>query len=173
MKAMAIATLAALVILCAPPAKAFEFAVDCSSTNFKFLDPAYNIDCETVVSLDGGGSADVMSVTDQERTIFFTMVERRITGQPHVFLQYRKLRENFDAMFKKDGITDWRSLDRKDDYEVAEFSWDMSGRDSRCIAVQRYTNPMYTGYKRHLFGVGCTVGDLPSVYQLLQRIDGD
>ena len=29
--------------------------------------------------LDGGGAADVMSVTNHERTIFFTMVERRIT----------------------------------------------------------------------------------------------
>jgi hypothetical protein len=173
MKAMSMAALAAFVILCTSPAKAFEFAVDCSSTNFKFSDAAYNIDCGTVVSLNGGGAADVMSVTNHERTIFFTMAERRITEQPHAFLQYRRLRENFNAMFKEDGIKDWKSLDKRAGYEVAEFSRDISGRDSRCIAVQRYTNPMYTGYKRHLLGVGCTVGDLQSVYQLLQRIDGD
>jgi len=87
-------------------------------------------------------------------------------------LQYRSLRENFNAMFGEGDIKDWKSLDKKAGYEVAEFSQDISERDSRCIAVQRYTNPMYTGYKRHLLGVGCTVGDLQSVYQLLQRIDG-
>jgi hypothetical protein len=173
MKVMSMAALAAFVILCQSPAKAFEFAVDCSSTSFKFSDAAYNIDCETVVSLNGGGAADVMSVTNHERTIFFTMAERRITEQPHVFLQYRSLRESFNAMFKEDGIKDWKPLDKRAGYEVAEFSRDISGRDSRCIVVQRYANPMYTGYKRHLLGVGCTVGDLQSVYQLLQRIDGD
>ncbi len=170
MKAM---SLVALVILCTSPAKALGFAVDCSSTNFKFSDAAYNIDCETVVPLDGGGAAEVMSVTNHERTIFFTMVERRITDQPHVFLEYRSLRDNFGAMFKEDGIKDWKSLDKRAGYEVVEFSRDISGQDSHCIAVQRYTNPMYTGYKRHLLGVGCTVGNLQSVYQLLDRIDGD
>jgi hypothetical protein len=173
MKILSMAALAALVFLCTSPAKAFEFAVDCSSTDFKFSDPAYNVDCETVVSLDGGGAADVMSVTNNERTIFFTMVERRISGEQHLYLQYRRLRENFNAMFKEDGVKDWRSLDKKAGYEVAEFSQDISGQDSHCIAVQRYSNPMYTGYKRQLVGVGCTVGDLQSVYQILQRMDGD
>ena len=121
------------------------------------------------------GAADILSVTNNDRTIFFTMVERRITGQPHVFMQYRSLRENFNAMFKQEGVKDGKELDKKAGFEVAEFSRDISGYgpDSRCIAVQRYTNPMYTGYKRQLVGVGCTVGDLQPVYQILQRMEGD
>jgi hypothetical protein len=174
MKILSMAAIGALVVLCTSPAKAFEWSVDCSSTNFKFSDPAYNIDCETVVSLDGGGgAADVMSVTNNERTIFFTMMERRITEQPHVFMQYRGLRENFNAMFKEDGVKGWKELDKKAGFEVAEFSRDISGQDSHCIAVQRYTNPMYTGYKRQLIGVGCAVGDLQPVYQIFQRMAGD
>src|SRR4030095_11657372 len=153
MKVMSIAALGALVVFCTSPAEALEWSVDCGSTNFKFSDPAYNIDCETVLSLHGGGAADVMSVTNNERTIFFTMIERRITEQPHVFMQYRGLRENFNAMFKEDGVKDWKELDKKAGYEVAEFSRDISGQDSRCIAVQRYTNPMYTCYKRPMIHV--------------------
>lgn len=170
MKVMSMVALAALV-LCTSPANAFEWSVDCSETNFKFSDPAYNIDCAGAWL--GAGAADIMSVTNDERTIFFTLVERRITGQPHAFLQYRRLRENFNAMFKEEDVKDWKELDKEAGFEVAEFSKDVSGQDSRCIAVQRYTNPMYTGYKRQLVGVGCAVGDLQPVYQILQRMDGD
>jgi hypothetical protein len=170
MKVMLAVALAALVLLTSP-AKAFEWSVDCSSTNFKFSDPAYNIDCSNAWM--GAGTADIMSLTNNERTIFFTMVERRITGQPHAFLQYRSLRENFNAIFKDEGVTDWKELDKKAGFEVAEFSRDINGLDSHCITAQRYTNPMYTGYKRQLVGMGCAVGDLQPVYQIHQQMDGD
>lgn len=174
MKVMSAVAFAGLVFLYTSPTKALEWSVDCSSTHFKFLDLTYNIDCETVFSLYAeGGSADVMSVTNNERTIFFTMVERRITGEPHVFMQYVSLRENFDATFKEEGLKGWKEIDKKAGFEVAEFSRDISGVDSHCIAVQRYTYPMSTGYKRHLIGVGCAVGDLQPVYQILQHMDVD
>ena len=179
MKITPAVALATLVFLCTSPAKAFEFIVDCSSTNFKFSDAAYNIVCERSWfpapsgREAGGNTADIMSVTNDDRTIFFTMVERRITGAPHVFLQYRGLRENFNAMFKQEGVKDWKELEKNTGFEVAEFFRDISGQDSHCITVQRYTNPMYTGYKRQLIGVGCTVGDLQPVYQILQHMDGD
>ncbi len=177
MKIMSAVALVALVFVCTSPAEAFEWSVDCSSTNFKFSDPAYTVDCGSAwfpaPAGMSAGAADILSVTNNDRTIFFTMVERRITGQPHVFMQYRGLRENFNAMFKQEGVKDWKELDKKGGFEVAEFSRDISGQDSHCIAVQRYTNPMYTGYKRQLIGLGCTVGDLQPVYQILQRMDGD
>lgn len=161
----AVAT-AALVIV-AYPAKASEWNVDCSSTSFKFSDSAYNIDCES------SWLADIITVTNNERTIFFTMVERRIKGQPHTYLEYRSLRENFSAMFKDEGVKDWKELDKKAGYEVAEFSQDINGVDSHCMTAQRYSNPMYTGYKRQLVGIGCAVGDLQPVYEILKQIDGD
>jgi hypothetical protein len=157
------------LVLFASPANAFEVDVDCSSTDFKFSDPAYNIDCQSWLF----AGADIMSVTNDERTIFFTMVERRIKGQPHSYLEYRNLRENFSAIFKDEGVRDWKDLGKKAGYEVAEFSLDVNGVDSHCITAQRYSNPMYTGYKRQLVGMGCAVGDLQPVYQILQRMDGD
>lgn len=173
MKAMCMAVLAALFIGCTAPAEAAEISVDCSSTNFEFSDPAYNVDCATILFTDGGGGADVMTVTDRDRTIFFTIMERRIVGQPHTFLPYRSLRDNFDATFEDDGIADWKPVDKRAGYEIAEFSREISGQDSRCIAVQRYTHPLHTGYKRRLLGLGCTVGDRQPVYQILQRIAGE
>jgi hypothetical protein len=170
MKIMLAVALAVLVPF-ASPARAFEWNVDCSSTSFKFSDPAYNIDCESAWM--GAGAADIMTVTNNERTIFFTMVERRIKGQPHTYLEYRSLRENFSAMFKDEGVTDWKELDKNAGFETAEFSQDINGLDSHCMAAQRYSNPMYTGYKRQLVGIGCAVGDLQPVYQILQQMDGD
>jgi hypothetical protein len=166
MNIMATAALAALVLLCAPPARALP--IDCSATNFKFVDAAYNVDCERWFD-----AIDIISVTNNDRTIFFTMLERGIMGEPHAYLEYRRLRENITAMFDDEDIKDWKSLDKTAGYELAEFSQDVDGRDSRCIAVQRYSNPMYTGYKRQLIGMGCTTGDLQSVYQILERMDGD
>ncbi len=117
------------------------------------------------------GAADILSVTNKDRR---SSSWRRLTGQPHVFMQFRAFgRTSSDV--KQEGVKDGKELDKKAGFEVAEFSRDISGYgpDSRCIAVQRYTNPMYTGYKRQLVGVGCTVGDLQPVYQILQHMEGD
>lgn len=166
MKIISAAALAALLFLCASPARALP--IDCSATNFKFADAAYNIDCER----GWFDKTDIISVTNNDRTIFFTMMDRRITD-PHAYLEYRRLRENFTAMFDEKDIKDWKSLDKKAGYDIAEFSQDIGGRDSHCIAVQRYANPMYTGYKRQLLGMGCTVGNLQAVYQILEHMDDD
>ena len=90
-----------------------------------------NIDCQSAwfpaPAGMSAGAADILSVTNNDRTTFFTMVERRITGQPHVFMQYRGLRENFNAMFKQEGVKDWKELGKNAGFEVAEFSRDISG----------------------------------------------
>jgi hypothetical protein len=166
MKIVFTVAIAALALFTCP-ARAFEWDVDCSSTSFKFSDPAYNIDCES------SWMADIITVTNDERTIFFTMVERRIKGQPHTYLEYRSLRENFSAMFKDEGVRDWKELDKKAGFEVAEFSQEINGLNSHCMTAQRYSNPMYTGYKRQLVGIGCAVVDLQPVYQILEQMDGD
>jgi hypothetical protein len=173
MKILWTAALGALALFSAD-ARAFE-AIDCSATAFEFADPAYNVDCERskdsvrAGEASGGTTTDVMSITNSARTIFFTMVDQRINA-PHIYLEHRKLRENFRAMFTEEGVEDWKAVDDKGDYDVAEFSRKISGQDSHCITVQRYTNAMYTGYKRHVIGMGCTVGDLEEVYQILQKM---
>jgi hypothetical protein len=41
---------------------------------------------------------------------------------------------------------------------------------SRCIAIQRYTNHAWTGYKRDMVGMGCASDDLGLVYAVLQQV---
>ena len=47
----------------------------------------------------------------------------------------------------------------------------MSGRDSRCMSVPRDSSAMYTGYKRHIIGMDCTLGDIEEIYAILRKID--
>ena len=175
MKLLSTTALGALVLLCAATTVKAE-PVDCSSTSFAFSDAAYNIDCERfqdplrVGQSSGSSITDVMTVSSDDRTVFVTMLTQRITS-PRIYMEHRSLGENFRSLFKEDGVKDWKSIGNKDGYDVAEFTREISGQDSRCITVQRYTNPAHVGYKRHVIGMGCTVGERESLYQILAHID--
>lgn len=177
MKRLSATALGALVLLCAAATVKADFEpVDCSSTSFAFSDAAYNVDCERsqdplrVGQSSGSSITDIMTVSSDDRTIFVTMLTRRITSS-RIYMEHRSLGENFRDLFNEDGVKDWKAIGNKDGYDVAEFTREISGRDSRCITVQRYTNPAHVGYKRHVIGMGCTVGERDSLYQLLSHID--
>ena len=177
MRTMVTTALGALVFFCAAAAARADFEpIDCSSTSFAFSNAAYNVDCERskdpVRAGEASGSSvtDVMTVSSDDRTIFVTMVSQVITA-PRIYMEHRGLGENFRAVFNEEGVEDWKSIGNKDGYDVAEFTREISGRNSHCVTVQRYTNPMHVGYKRHIIGMGCTVGQLESVYQILGHID--
>ena len=177
MRTLSTTALGALVFFCAVTTVKADFdPVDCSSTAFAFADAAYNVDCERskdplrVGQSSGSSVTDVMTVSSEDRTIFVTMLSRVITA-PRIYMEHRGLGENFRALFNEEGVQDWKSIGNKDGYDVAEFSREISGHNSRCVTVQRYTNAAHTGYKRHIIGMGCTVGQLESVYQLLGHID--
>jgi hypothetical protein len=177
MRTMITVALGALVFFCAAAAAKADFEpIDCSSTSFAFSDAAYNVDCErskdAVRAGESSGSSvtDVMTVSSDDRTIFVTMVSQVITA-PRIYMEHRGLGENFRAVFNEEGVEDWKSIGNKDGYDVAEFTREISGQNSHCVTMQRYTNPMHVGYKRHIIGMGCTVGQLESVYQILGHID--
>ena len=177
MKLLSATALGALVLLCAAATVRADFEpVDCTSTSFAFSDAAYNVDCERsqeplrVGQSSGSTITDVMTVSSDDRTIFVTMLTQRITS-PRIYMEHRSLGENFRSLFNEDGVKDWKSIGNRDGYDVAEFTREISGHDSRCITVQRYTNPAHVGYKRHVIGMGCTVGELESLYQILAHID--
>jgi len=177
MRTMVTTALAALVFFCAGAAVKADFdPIDCGSTAFAFADAAYNVDCERskdplrVGQSSGSSVTDLMTVSSDDRTIFVTMLSRVITA-PRIYMEHRGLGENFRALFNEEGVQDWKSVGNKDGYDVAEFTREISGRNSHCVTVQRYTNPMHVGYKRHIIGMGCTVGQLESVYQILGHID--
>jgi hypothetical protein len=176
MRTIFLAPLAALLLVGVTAARADFDPVDCSSTPFAFSGEDYLVDCEQsdeplrVETSSGGVTVDVMSITSKDRDIFFTMVSRRINAT-RIYMETRSLGENYRDMFDEEGTRSWKGIGRKAGYDVAEFTADISGRESHCITVQRYTNAAYMGYKRHVIGMGCAIGDTASVYDILARIE--
>lgn len=150
-------------------------AIDCGSSPFGFAGQGYNLDCErsdTQTHVDGASGSvrfDVITITSDDRTLFLTMTSQLITA-PRIYLEHRSLSESFHNMFDRDGVEEWKGVGNKAGYDIAEFKADISGQESRCVAVQRYTNAAWTGYKRHIVGMGCAVAGVDPVYDILSKL---
>lgn len=160
--------------LAGPVVAAEEDAVDCGSTPFAFSGEGYLVDCaryESQARKDGASGqsqSDVITVTSDQRSMFLTMVSIRLTSTG-LHMRYQNLRENTRDFFSVE-MEGWNGIGYKGGYDTAEFTADISGQPSRCIAVQRYLNPSYGGYKRHLIGMGCAEGGLDPVYAALAKL---
>lgn len=159
----------------APAAAGEDDAVDCSSTPFHFSGNGYLVDClryESQARKDGASGqsqSDVINVTSDERSMFLTMVSIRLTSTG-LHMRYQSLRQNTRDFFTGVDLSDWNGIGYKGGYDTAEFSADISGQPSHCIAVQRYLNPAFGGFKRHVIGMGCAAGSLDPVYAALAKM---
>jgi hypothetical protein len=177
----AVAMLVAILgTLLAAPASAAEEAVgdgaiDCSSTPFVFSGDGYFVDClryEAKPRKDGASGesqSDVINVTSGEREMFLTLVSIRLTSTG-LHMRYQNLRENARDFFSGVELQDWNGIGYQGGYDTAEFTSYISGTPSRCIAVQRYLNPAFGGFKRHVIGMGCAAGGLDAVYGALAKL---
>ncbi|NJM92359.1 MAG: hypothetical protein HC861_06795 [Rhodospirillaceae bacterium] len=169
-----------LCSLLAAPALAAEEAVDdgaidCSSTPFVFSGDGYFVDClryEAQARKDGASGesqSDVINVTSDEREMFLTLVSIRLSSVG-LHMRYQNLRENTRDFFSGVELRDWTGIGYQGGYDTAEFTSYISGTPSRCIAVQRYLNPAFGGFKRHVIGMGCAAGSLDAVYGALAKM---
>lgn len=164
----------ATIWLLAAPAQADE-AIDCSATPFVFSGEGYFVDClriETRASKDGASGqsqSDLISIASSDRTMFLTVVSRRLTAV-HLYMRRQDLRTNTRDFFSSIPLNAWNGIGNKAGYDMAEFNSEVSGQPSRCLAMQRYLNPAYDGYKRHVIGIGCTAGDLAPLYAALEKL---
>jgi hypothetical protein len=176
----AIGAVAMLCSLLASPALAAEEAVqdgaiDCSSTPFVFSGDGYFVDClryEAKPRKDGASGesqSDVINVTSGEREMFLTLVSIRLTSTG-LHMRYQNLRENTHDFFSGVELQDWNGIGYQGGYDTAEFTSYISGTPSRCVAVQRYLNPAFGGFKRHVIGMGCAAGSLDAVYGALAKM---
>jgi hypothetical protein len=176
----AVAAVALLCTLLATPARATEEAVDdgaidCSSTPFVFSGDGYFVDClryEAQTRKDGASGesqSDVINVTSDQREMFLTLVSIRLTSTG-LHMRYQNLRENARDFFNGVELQDWNGIGYQGGYDTAEFTSYISGTLSRCIAVQRYLNPAFGGFKRHVIGVGCAASGLDAVYGALAKL---
>ena len=172
--ALAAALLAGALAM-APASADEEAAIDCGSTPFVFSGDGYYVDClryEAKPRKDGASGqsqSDVINVTSDERSMFLTLVSIRLTSTG-LHMRYQDLRQNTRDFFTGVDLSDWTGIGYKGGYDTAEFSADISGTPSRCIAVQRYLNPAFGGFKRHVIGLGCAAGGLDPVYAALSKL---
>jgi hypothetical protein len=176
-KVAGIATaLLAAVILAAPAAQSDSMdAIDCSSSSFAFSAEGYNVDCERssdqvrAGESSGATQIDVMTISGEEPRMFMTVVGVRITAT-RLYMEYRGLRQNFSEAFTHIEVQDWNGIGNKGGYDSAEFTAVISGLPSSCVAIQRYTNAAWTGFKRRLIGMGCSPVDRSLVYDAIAKL---
>jgi hypothetical protein len=175
MTGVATALLAAALIA-VPAARSDSMdAIDCSSSSFGFSEAGYNVDCERTTEpvrageSSGATQIDVMTISGENPRMFMTVVGVRITAT-RLYMEYRGLRQNFSDAFTHIEVQDWNGIGNKGGYDSAEFTAVISGLPSSCVAIQRYTNAAWTGFKRRVIGMGCSTVDRSHVYDAIAKL---
>lgn len=170
------AALLAGAIIAAPAARSDEMgAIDCSSSSFGFSGDGYNLDCERSSDLvragesSGATQIDVMTISGEEPRMFMTVVGVYVRAT-RLYMEYRGLRQNFTEAFTHIEVQDWNGIGNKGGYDSAEFTAVISGLPSSCVAIQRYTNAAWTGFKRRMIGMGCSPVDRAHVYDAIAKL---
>ncbi|HKP23292.1 MAG TPA: hypothetical protein VJV39_05470 [Dongiaceae bacterium] len=166
----------AAVVIAVPAAQSDEMdAIDCSSSSFAFSGEGFNVDCERsndqvrAGESSGATQIDVMTISGEEPRMFMTVVGVRITAT-RLYMEYRGLRQNFSEAFTHIEVQDWNGIGNKGGYDSAEFTAVISGLPSSCVAIQRYTNAAWTGFKRRMIGMGCSTVDRSHVYDAIAKL---
>jgi len=171
----AAAALLAAAIIAVPAAKSDMDDIDCSSSSFTFAGEGYQVDCQRSTEQvragesSGATQVDVMTISADDPRMFMTIVGIRITAT-RLYMEHRGLRENFRDAFSEIEAEDWKGIGNKSGYDSAEFTAVISGLPSSCVAIQRYTNAAWTGFKRRVIGMGCSPVNRDSVYTALAKL---
>jgi hypothetical protein len=170
------AALIAVALIAAPAARSDDMdAIDCASSSFAFSGEGFNVDCERsndqvrAGESSGATQIDVMTISGEEPRMFMTVVGIRVTAT-RLYMEYRGLRQNFNELFTSIEVKDWKGIGNKGGYDSAEFTAMISGLPSSCVAIQRYTNAAYIGFKRRLIGMGCSTLDRSHVYDAIAKL---
>ncbi len=167
--------LAAAMIAVPPAASDNMTEIDCGSSPFSFAGEGYNVDCERSTEQvragesSGGTQVDVMTVSAEDPRMFMTVVSMQINA-PRIYMEHRALRQSFRNTFSRIEAEGWEGKGNQSGYDSAEFKAEISGVTSWCVAIQRYSNPAWTGYKRHVIGMGCSPVGLEAVYAALPKL---
>jgi hypothetical protein len=169
------AILAAAMITVPGVAAADMDEIDCGSSSFSFAAEGYQLDCQRSTDevrageSSGATEVDIMTISGEDPRMFMTVVGIRLRAI-RLYMEHRTLRQSFSEAFKEIDATDWRGIGNKSGYDSAEFTATISGLPSSCIAIQRYTNAAWTGFKRRVIGMGCSPVSRESVYTALAKL---
>jgi len=158
------------------PAGAAELReTNCSSSPFSFSAAGYQVDCERSEEMvraegeTGSIQIDVMTISSDDPPMFLTIASQ-VLRAPHLYIERRNLSESMHKFFDGSAIEEWNGIGNKNGYDTAEFISEISGLPSRCVAIQRYTNPAWIGFKRHIVGMGCAIDSVEPVYAALVNL---
>lgn len=170
-----IGTLPALAIPAFGIAGARAAEVDCSSITMQFAGKGYAVDCESETetyrtnSANGGGQSEYLNATADDESHFLLAIDIRATGA--IYYTHQSLYNRTKDYFADIGIADWRHGTDFADFEIGEFNGAVRAHPSRCLAFQRTVNPVPNGYRRVVFGIGCSQHGLAQVYDALKLLD--
>ncbi|MEZ5833566.1 MAG: hypothetical protein R3D05_20525 [Dongiaceae bacterium] len=171
-----LATLLVAAIVAAPAARSDNMDdIDCASSSFAFAGDGYHLDCQRSSDQVRAGEStgttqvDLMTISSDNQHMFMTMIGIRVTA-PRIYMEHRSLKSSFQDTFERVEVQDWKDMGRKNGYDSAEFTAVISGLPSSCVALQRYANPAWTGFKRHVIGMGCSTDNRESVYAALAKL---
>lgn len=178
-RCMAGLTASALAVLAAlnhVPAAAAELReTSCAGSPFSFSASGYQVICEWSKEMihaegeTGSLQIDVITITSDDPPMFLTVVSQVVVA-PHLYIERRSLRESMRKFFEGGTVEAWNGVGTRNGYDTAEFLSEISGLPSRCVAIQRYTNPAWLGHKRHIVGMGCSIDSVEPVYAALARL---
>ena len=176
LRLMAMIFVASTIVLVPERAGAEDMReIDCSGSQFSFPGEGYRLDCEQSAKQVRAGESsgatlvDVMTIGSDAPSMFLTVIGMKVNAT-RLYLEYRSLGANFRDTFKNTEVEDWKTIGNKNGYDAAEFKAVISGVPSQCIAIQRYTNAAWTGFKRKMIGMGCSPVGLDSVYAALSKL---
>jgi len=176
LRLMAMIVAASTIVLVPERAGAEDMReIDCSGSQFSFPGEGYRLDCEQSAKQvragesSGATMVDVMTIGSDAPSMFLTVIGMKVNAT-RLYLEYRSLGANFRDTFKNTEVEDWKTIGNKNGYDTAEFKAEISGVPSQCIAIQRYTNAAWTGFKRKMIGMGCSPVGLDPVYTALSKL---
>jgi hypothetical protein len=118
-RSAAILAVALVAHVLAGRARAAELQpIDCGSSPFGVTDAAYHVDCERskdnlhVDETTGSIQLDVITVSSDDRQVFFTVVSQLVLA-PRIYLEHRNLSESFHSTFDHADVAEWKGLGNK------------------------------------------------------------
>ena len=141
----------------------------------QFAAPGYAVDCEAQTETlrtngaNGGGQQEFLNATAMDESNFLLAIDLRATGD--IYYTYQSLYNRTKDYFSDMDVKDWQKGEDFAGFEIGEFDGSVRAHPSQCLAFQRSVNPIRGGYRRVVFGVGCSLQGRVQIYDALKLLD--
>jgi hypothetical protein len=151
--------------------------IECGATDLQFTGERFEVKCavlkgEQIQQSDGSAQVQVKMLTaDSTRTPDWLVgVDFRILGS--LAIRRIGIEENIHNYFPKLPTKDWKSVDKVQGFEAAEFESIGGGEVQACVAFQRFFNRRYNGFSSWVVGVSCSSDGREVAYRTLAGFSG-